>query len=241
MDKENRFPKVVKSIENYLTDEEGNITRNKIVTVGSLAIILSMIYSMDVLARHGSHKSHSSHSSHSSTSYIRTHTNHVSHSDHHSHSSHTSSTSNHSSNYSAVKNSGGSGSTVINNHPTSQMGTIKTGTITETGLTGSSISVAASTIQTLVETTSGYDCIYNEAYYIMANPDVYAVFGNDTAAIFQHFLDFGMSEGRIGSPEFNVVTYKSYYADLVSAFGDDLKSYYIHYMDFGKAEGRIGY
>jgi hypothetical protein len=121
------------------------------------------------------------------------------------------------------------------------LGTVTSGIIEETGKSGVTIDVDVATIKALVDTTTGYDAIYNEAYYILANPDVYAAFGNDSAALLNHFLNFGMNEGRIANPEFNVLTYQANYPDLVAAFGDDLASYYMHYMNIGKAEGRIGY
>ena len=34
------FPKVKKEIINFINDEEGNITRNKILAVGSMVILL---------------------------------------------------------------------------------------------------------------------------------------------------------------------------------------------------------
>ena len=73
------FPDFKKSIEDYLYEEEGNITRNKLLMVGSLALIMSCLFALDVSAGHSSHRSHSSHSSHRSGS-----------SGHYSHSSHSS-------------------------------------------------------------------------------------------------------------------------------------------------------
>jgi hypothetical protein len=49
----------------------------------------------------------------------------------------------------------------------------------------------------------------------------------------------GMKEGRQGSSEFNLNTYKANNPDLVAAFGDDNVKYYEHYISSGKAEGRI--
>lgn len=83
------FPALTKALSNYLFDEEGNITRNRVVSVGAMAIVLGMLCSIDVFARHGSHVSHGSHSSHVSGSYVRSHSNHYSHSSHASHSSST--------------------------------------------------------------------------------------------------------------------------------------------------------
>ena len=47
-----------------------------------------------------------------------------------------------------------------------------------------------------------------------------------------------MAEGRKGSLDFDLETYKQY-SDLKNAFGDDNKAYYIHYIDYGAAEHRI--
>ena len=80
------FPKLTQSLVDYIYDQEGNISRNKMLTVGSMIMLLSILYSTDVFARHSSHRSHSSHKSHSSgTSGY--HSSHVSHQSHTSHSS----------------------------------------------------------------------------------------------------------------------------------------------------------
>ncbi len=87
------FPTIKKSIEDLINDEEGNIPRGKLITIGSTLMLMGMIMGIDVYATHGSHKSHSSHSStsyvrsHSSTSYVRSHSSHGSHTSHASHAS----------------------------------------------------------------------------------------------------------------------------------------------------------
>ena len=89
--KEMKFPQIEKSLTDFLNDEDGNITRNKLVSIGSLILLMSILSLDNVFAAHSSHsshRSHSSHESHSSTAYIRDHTNHGSHSDHSSHSDH---------------------------------------------------------------------------------------------------------------------------------------------------------
>lgn len=85
-----------------------------------------------------------------------------------------------------------------------------------------------------------YAPVFNASFYASHNSDVVAVYGNDTNSLFNHFLNFGMKEGRQGSEEFNVQAYKTRYADLRAVFGDDLRAYYIHYIEFGKGEGRNG-
>jgi cytoskeletal protein RodZ len=98
MSEENKFPNLdnlKQSIENFLFEEEGNITRNKVLMIGSVIILLGIIWAEEAFAAHRSHSSHSSHRSHSSGSGGHSsHSSHVSHSSgagyHSSHSSHSS-------------------------------------------------------------------------------------------------------------------------------------------------------
>lgn len=85
-----------------------------------------------------------------------------------------------------------------------------------------------------------YSNIYNFSAYYTTQPDIRNTYGlNDNAAL-QHFINYGMKEGRQASPDFNVQAYKARYPDLQSTFGDNLKAYYLHYLYYGKAEGRVG-
>jgi hypothetical protein len=81
-DKKISFPVLKRSIEDFMYEEEGNITRNKMLTIGSMVLIMGIVLSQDVFAAHSSHSSHKSHSSSRTAS---------SHSSHESHSSHSSS------------------------------------------------------------------------------------------------------------------------------------------------------
>ncbi len=79
---------------------------------------------------------------------------------------------------------------------------------------------------------------FDAEYYYNTYPDLQAAFGMDPAALYQHYLAFGIKEGRFGSEEFNCVTYMNNYGDLRLAFGGDYLLYCEHYEKFGKAEGR---
>ena len=81
-----QFPHIAESIDQFLNDEEGSIPRNKILTVGSMIIILGVLMAGEAFAGHRSHSSHRSHQSHSSGSGGG-HESHVSHQSHESHSS----------------------------------------------------------------------------------------------------------------------------------------------------------
>lgn len=83
-----------------------------------------------------------------------------------------------------------------------------------------------------------YKSVYNFEHYLLNNADVKKFYGYDEIAVIEHFVNYGMAEGRIANEEFNVYTYKNRYVDLREAFGNDLKKYYLHYVNNGKNEGR---
>lgn len=89
---------------------------------------------------------------------------------------------------------------------------------------------------------NGYDYspVFDPVYYADRYADLKAAFGNDAAALWLHFQQFGMNEFRQGSAQFDPVYYRNTYPDLVAAFGDDRPMYYWHYVAFGINEGRKG-
>ena len=106
------FNHIIKSISDFLYEEEANIDRKKIISVGTMLALAAIFMATDVFAKHGSHSSHSSHSSHvsgsghssHSSSYHTNHGSHESHESHESHASHESSYATHTSHASAVRN-----------------------------------------------------------------------------------------------------------------------------------------
>lgn len=85
---------------------------------------------------------------------------------------------------------------------------------------------------------SDYSPIYDYDYYIQCNEDVKNAYNGDRAKTLEHFIQYGMKEGRNSHPQFDVYFYKNAYEDLQKAYGDDLKSYYIHYNEYGYKEKR---
>lgn len=83
-----------------------------------------------------------------------------------------------------------------------------------------------------------YADVYDFDYYVEHYPDLKAAFGNNRVGALEHFVLFGMSEGRQAKGTFNVAVYKNKYIDLQKAFGSSWKSYYLHYIEHGKKEGR---
>lgn len=88
-----------------------------------------------------------------------------------------------------------------------------------------------------------YSSVYDEAFYMQGNPDVVRAsmylgkFINDVG-ILNHFINFGMNEGRAGNSSFNVLWYYNRYDDIRWAFGSNLKAVYLHYLNYGIIEGR---
>lgn len=83
-----------------------------------------------------------------------------------------------------------------------------------------------------------YAPVYSFDYYAKNNSDIVKSFGLNDYGALQHFVNFGMAEGRRANTEFNVITYRALNADLNSAFNNNLRLYYMHFIYYGKAEGR---
>ena len=58
------FPHVKHSLEDFMFDEEGNIPRSKILAIGSMMIVLSLMLTEKAFAAHRTHSSHRTHSTH---------------------------------------------------------------------------------------------------------------------------------------------------------------------------------
>ena len=84
-----------------------------------------------------------------------------------------------------------------------------------------------------------YSPVFNPTYYANKYADLKKAFGTDANKLFDHFINFGLQEGRQAISTFNVTAYKNRYADLQKAFGNDLPAYYRHYITNGKSEGRV--
>ena len=85
-----------------------------------------------------------------------------------------------------------------------------------------------------------YSAVFDADYYLKNNPDVAKWANNDKDKALQHFINYGMAEGRRGNEAFDVQSYYNEYPDLRAAYGTNISKYYIHYMKWGKSEGRHG-
>ena len=101
---------------------------------------------------------------------------------------------------------------------------------------GASMVVGSATIYNGVD----YSSVYDFSYYVAKNKDIKKAYGDDEKKVLEHFVNYGMSEGRQGIESFNVYTYKNRYPDLRTVYGNNLKQYYVHFIQYGKKEGRSG-
>lgn len=85
-----------------------------------------------------------------------------------------------------------------------------------------------------------YSAVYNADDYYNSNPDIAVEVGYDYQKLLEHFVNFGMAEGRCAKKDFNVLYYKYSLGneDLRNAYGGDLIQYYYHYINNGIYEGR---
>lgn len=87
------------------------------------------------------------------------------------------------------------------------------------------------------------ECIFDAAKYSAMYPDLQNAFRGDAAKLKQHYINYGMNEGRspCGLPNcsFNVGTYHSTYPDLQNAFRGDSNRLIQHYKTNGIHEGRV--
>ena len=86
---------------------------------------------------------------------------------------------------------------------------------------------------------NGYEKVFNSKYYVERYSDLKNTFGYNEQALWQHFVVYGIFEGRIASSNFNVHNYRNRYVDLQQAFGNNLSLYYAHYVNHGYKEGRL--
>ncbi len=80
--------------------------------------------------------------------------------------------------------------------------------------------------------------VFDEHYYADKYPDLKEAYGYDKEALLEHFLKYGLLEGRAMNEMLDIVKYKEKYPDLQAAFGDDWDAYVTHYLTYGAFEHR---
>ena len=107
--------------------------------------------------------------------------------------------------------------------------------IDETKIKGTNIKVSN------VRNGVDYSDVFDINYYMNKYEDLQKAFGTDYDKYLDHFIQYGMKEGRQAIETFNVGTYMKTYQDLRDAYQKDLEKYYLHYIKWGKKEGRKAY
>lgn len=83
--------------------------------------------------------------------------------------------------------------------------------------------------------------LFDAAYYAEKNPDVVAVYGNTPGALYSHYVNCGIHEGRNAGPLFDVKEYRKNNHDLEGIYGNNWAAYVNQYLTEGLKEGRVGY
>ena len=81
---------------------------------------------------------------------------------------------------------------------------------------------------------------FNVSYYAQMNPDLVAASGGDEGLLRAHWLNYGIHEGRKGSPSFDAKWYLANFPDLAAVFGSDYARAALHYRSIGVAQGQAG-
>ena len=80
--------------------------------------------------------------------------------------------------------------------------------------------------------------VFDADYYAAMYPDVAAKCDGSPLYLLNHYVLFGIYEGRNASATFNATDYMNRNADLVAVYGDNMPGYVYHYVNAGQAEGR---
>jgi lipoprotein-anchoring transpeptidase ErfK/SrfK len=87
---------------------------------------------------------------------------------------------------------------------------------------------------------------FDANYYSTKYPDVVKILGNDPKVLENHYITYGIKEGRyknlteeLENSAFDPVYYATKYPDVVQAFGNDSKALLNNYQKYGSKEGRF--
>ena len=100
------------------------------------------------------------------------------------------------------------------------------------------VSTNAITAEAAPQTVQLSNVTFDADYYYNTYPDLQSTIGYNHVALYNHYIQNGLKEGRSGSEEFNCEAYMNNNSDLCTAFQNDYLSYCIHYEQCGKSEGR---
>ncbi len=81
---------------------------------------------------------------------------------------------------------------------------------------------------------------FDPCWYLNHHPDLAAAFGSgNVKAAYEHWIDYGIDEGRQSNANFSLVGYLIRNPDVAEASGaTNYTAAYKHWFDYGEAEGR---
>ena len=85
-----------------------------------------------------------------------------------------------------------------------------------------------------------YSPVFEPKFYALRYPDLGLAGLTAPQQLFQHFILFGIREGRQACSTFSVTAYKAANPDLVAAFDTDNEAYVKHYLICGRQEVAAG-
>lgn len=124
---------------------------------------------------------------------------------------------------------------VVSGIPCGPVGVNTTGIITVQAAVTSSNSLV---VDSPLTARQQREITFNACFYANRYSDLKSVYGYDAAALYQHFLNWGIKEGRCASPVFDAAYYLEANPDLKSAFGNDYVEAYRHWLQYGYLEER---
>lgn len=81
-----------------------------------------------------------------------------------------------------------------------------------------------------------YSYVFDPEYYKKEYPNIVDTVGSSNGALFEYFINFGMSKGQKGNANFDVYIYRANSPDLI--LGNQWSDYYRHYCTVGRLENR---
>lgn len=83
------------------------------------------------------------------------------------------------------------------------------------------------------------DKVFDAETYKRNNPDVVKALGTDENVLYNHWIEYGINEGRKGSNIFDVKYYIDRYPDIQEFYADTYMDAYKHFITMGYKNGRI--
>lgn len=81
--------------------------------------------------------------------------------------------------------------------------------------------------------------VFDASFYLSRYPDLLAAGIDTQAEAEEHWLNHGISEGRVGCPSFSVDVYLANNQDVAAAVSGNKTAALMHYLSFGSREGRV--